>query len=95
MTKATWKGVVLAESDDVNVVEGHAYFPRDSVDLDLLRSGGGASLCFWKGIARYFDVVVGERTNRRAAWHYPHPSPFAARKVGDRIAFWNGVTIEP
>ena len=31
----------------------------------------GASMCEWKGRARYFDIVVGTRTSSQAAWDYP------------------------
>lgn len=34
MAKAVWNGTVLAESDDIAVVEGNAYFPVDSVNWD-------------------------------------------------------------
>jgi hypothetical protein len=29
--KATWEGAVIAESDRTIVIEGHHYFPRDSI----------------------------------------------------------------
>ncbi|MCC7062332.1 MAG: DUF427 domain-containing protein, partial [Planctomycetes bacterium] len=31
MKRAEWNGVVLAESDDVVVVEGNCYFPESSL----------------------------------------------------------------
>ena len=31
--KATWKGAVMAESDDTVVVEGNHYFPVDSISV--------------------------------------------------------------
>ena len=37
MPKATWNGTVLAESDDVVVVDGFTYFAPDSVRKDHLR----------------------------------------------------------
>jgi uncharacterized protein (DUF427 family) len=31
MKRAEWKGVVLAESDDIVMVEGNAYFPPSAL----------------------------------------------------------------
>ena len=51
------------------------YLPPDSVNQKLLESvGGRPSFCEWKGIASYFDVVVGDRRIKRAVWSYPRPS---------------------
>jgi len=41
MTKATWKGATIAESDTFEVVEGNVYFPPEGVK----REGALASLC--------------------------------------------------
>ncbi|CAN5865354.1 hypothetical protein BH23ACT12_BH23ACT12_17990 [soil metagenome] len=37
MPKAIWNGAVLAESDNCEVVEGNYYFPRDAVNMDVMR----------------------------------------------------------
>lgn len=47
------------------------------------------SLCYWKGVARYFHVTAGGRTVRHAAWTYRHPSPLA-RRIKGHVAFWPG-----
>lgn len=92
MTKATWNGVTLADSDDTVVVEGNHYFPRDSVDAGLLRDSATTSVCPWKGTAHYHGIVAGDAENRDAAWYYPDPKP-AAAEIADRIAFWKGVEV--
>jgi uncharacterized protein (DUF427 family) len=92
--RASWNGTVLADSDDVVVVEGNVYFPPGAVPAEHLRATRGRSLCFWKGLASYYDVVVDGAVNRGAAWTYPHPSPLA-RRIKGRIAFWHGVRVEP
>jgi uncharacterized protein (DUF427 family) len=46
-----------------------------------------------EGVARYYDVVVGDRVNANAAWYYPDPKPAAAH-IKDHIAFWKGVAVE-
>ena len=91
--RAVWNGQVVAESDDTVVVEGNHYFPADSVRPEYLWASDTHSRCFWKGIARYYDLKVGDRVNRDAAWYYPDPSP-AAAEIKDRIAFWRGVKVE-
>lgn len=88
-----WKDTVIAESDDVEVVDGHTYFPWDDVLWDHLEMSAHRSQCYWKGTASYFDVVVGDDVNPDAAWWYPEPSE-AASMVIDRVGFWRGVRIE-
>lgn len=56
------------------------YLPPEAVAQELLRPAPGSSFCEWKGIARYFDVVLpadggGGRILRRAVWQYPDPTP--------------------
>lgn len=93
MVRAVWNGAVIAESDDVIVVDGYYYFPRSSVNADLLVESAHTSVCIWKGRARYYSIVVDGLENPDAAWYYPKPSRAAAR-VKDRIGFWRGVRIE-
>lgn len=94
MAKAVWNGAVIADSDDVSVVDGYSYFPADAVDHRFLRASEHRSVCPWKGQAAYYDVVVESGVNPGAAWYYPAPSPRADPLVGGRIAFWRGVKIE-
>lgn len=93
-TRATWRGAVIAASDDVQVVDGYTYFPENSVERRYLEPSAHRTTCAWKGTASYFDVVVDGEVNRRAAWTYPDPSDRAAPLVSGRIAFWRGVEIE-
>ena len=90
--KATWNGAVIAESDDIVVVEGNAYFPLCSLKKQYFRDSTHTSVCGWKGTANYFDVVVGDAVNANAAWIYRTPKD-AARQVTDRVGFWKGVAI--
>ncbi len=43
------------------------YLPPEAVDQGLLELASGGSFCEWKGMARYFDVVVdaGTASERR------------------------------
>lgn len=91
--KATWKGEVLAESDETVVVEGNHYFPADSIRREHFRETDTHTVCPWKGTASYYDVVVGGDVNKDAAWYYPEPKD-AAKQIKDRVAFWRGVKVE-
>jgi uncharacterized protein (DUF427 family) len=76
-------GVTIAESRRAwRVLEtSHPpvyYLPPDDLVAAHLVPTRGSSFCEWKGEASYFDVVVGDRVEERAAWTYPHPTaPFA------------------
>ena len=94
MAKAVWNGTVLAESDRCVLVEGNRYFPPDAVNRVYLRASATHTICGWKGVASYYDVVVDGETNHDAAWYYPDPKA-AAGEIKDHVAFWRGVTVEP
>lgn len=84
---------MIAESDDTVVVENNHYFPKDSVRAEFLRPSERHSICPWKGTASYYSLEVDGQVNQNAAWYYPQPKR-AAEAVTDRVAFWNGVTVE-
>jgi len=92
--KAIWKGTLLAESTDTVVVEGNHYFPLESLARAQLRPSATHTTCPWKGIASYYDVVVGTDVNHDAAWYYPEPKD-AAKNIHGRVAFWKGVAVGP
>jgi uncharacterized protein (DUF427 family) len=93
MVRALWNGRVIAQSERCEIVEGNRYFPPDAVRREFLRESASHSYCGWKGTASYYDVVVGGRVNRDAAWYYADPMR-AAAKIKGYIAFWRGVTVE-
>jgi uncharacterized protein (DUF427 family) len=66
--KAIWKDVVLAESDDTIVVEGNHYFPTESIKREYFRESSTHTICSWKGVASYYDIVVNGEVNKDAAW---------------------------
>jgi uncharacterized protein (DUF427 family) len=92
--RATWHGVVLAESDQTVVVEGNHYFPEEDVRAEHFEPSDTHTVCPWKGTASYRSVVVDGARNEDAAWWYPDPKD-AAREITGRVAFWRGVTVEP
>ncbi|MFO0601130.1 MAG: DUF427 domain-containing protein [Myxococcaceae bacterium] len=92
MKRASWNGVVIAESDDIVTVEGNAYFPESSLKREYFKPSETHTSCAWKGTASYFSVVVNGQTNADAAWYYPRPSD-AAKQISGRVAFWKGVVV--
>jgi uncharacterized protein (DUF427 family) len=90
--KAIWNGVVIAESDDVVVLEGNHYFPEAALKREYTSFSNHRSSCVWKGQAYYLSLFVKGEFNPDALWFYPEPSEAAAAIKG-RVAFWKGVQI--
>jgi uncharacterized protein (DUF427 family) len=86
MAKATVDGVVIAESDDTQLVEGNVYFPRDSVKADLFSPSPTPYTCPWKGVAEYFHATVNGKKIDDIAWSYPSPKE-AAKNIAGHLAF--------
>jgi uncharacterized protein (DUF427 family) len=87
-----YNGVVIADTTNAKRVleTSHPpvyYLPPADIVLAHLVRADGSSFCEWKGAARYFDVVVGDRRVSRCAWSYSDPTPaFAA--IRDHVAFY-------
>ena len=94
MAKATWNGVVLAESDRCRVVDGNHYFPPDSINQAYYQPSNTHTTCPWKGEASYYNIKVDGQTNSDAAWYYPKARD-ASKNIEGYIAFWKGVIVEP
>ena len=92
--RAIWNGTVIAESDDTIVVEGHHYFPFESVNSDVIKPSTTHTTCPWKGQASYYSIEAGGQLNPDAAWYYPQPKA-AASQIAGRVAFWRGVVVTP
>ncbi|MDZ7631530.1 MAG: DUF427 domain-containing protein [Gemmatimonadaceae bacterium] len=90
--KATWNGVVVAESDDTVVVEGNHYFPAASLKREYVADSTHHTSCPWKGTASYYTLRVNGSENRDAVWYYPAPKA-GAEAVTNRVAFWKGVQV--
>ncbi len=93
MARAIWNGVVVAESETCEIVEGNHYFPPDALHREHFVPSETRTTCAWKGEAHYFSLRVGDETNVDAAWTYPDPKP-AAQNIKDYVAFWKGVRVE-
>jgi len=63
------------------------YFDPADVRVDHLRPSTHTTLCEWKGLASYYDVVVGDAVVTNAAWTYLNPAPQFA-EIRDHLAFY-------
>ena len=92
MPRAVWNDVVLAESDETEIVEGNHYFRSEDVRAEFLEDSSTNTTCPWKGVASYHHLIVDGKRNDDAAWCYPEPLD-AAKEIRGRIAFWKGVKV--
>jgi len=92
MPSAKWNGKTIAETDKFELVEGNIYFPRGVIKPEFFKESSHTTVCPWKGVASYFDVVVDGKVNQNAAWYYTDPKP-AAANIKDHVAFWKGVEV--
>ncbi len=87
-------GVVVAATDRaLRVLEtSHPpgyYVPPGDVAEGVLRSSARRTVCEYKGVAHYWDLVVGDRVVRDAAWSYPSPAA-GYEALRDHLAFYPG-----
>jgi uncharacterized protein (DUF427 family) len=90
--KATWNGVLIAESDDTVLVEGNHYFPEAALSRDFVSFSNHRTSCPWKGEAHYYSLLVNGELNPDAVWYYPEPKA-EADNIRGRVAFWKGVKV--
>jgi uncharacterized protein (DUF427 family) len=68
------------------------YVPRDAVTVGLRRTGH-RTVCEFKGVADYWDLVIGDSVTPRAAWSYEEPVPGYEVLTG-RLAFYPSTVDE-
>ena len=73
-------GVRVADSVHVMLLRQHGflpvyYFPERDVRTDLFGPTDYTTVSPYKGTAKYWHLVTGDRTARFAAWSYPEPKP--------------------
>jgi uncharacterized protein (DUF427 family) len=92
--RVVFNGAVVADTHQaLRVLEtSHPpvyYVPLEDVRIETLVPEPGTSFCEWKGRARYYSVVVGDRRAEKAAWAYPDPvAPY--RPLAGHVAFYAG-----
>ena len=91
--KATLKGHVIAESDDIVECKGYLYFPPSAVRMEWLEKAPRTAhdLECPHGV-QFYDVVIGGVRHARNAWVYEAPMPNMAQ-VKDRVGFWEDVQV--
>jgi len=50
------------------------YLPREDCRMEFFEPVPGPTVCEFKGVAHYADLVVGELRIPRVAWWYPEPT---------------------
>jgi uncharacterized protein (DUF427 family) len=91
--KAFWNNTIIAESDDIVLVEGNRYFPESALKKEYITFSNHKTSCPWKGQASYYSLIVNGEMNIDAVWYYPDPKP-EAEMIRGRVAFWKGVAVE-
>lgn len=94
--RVEFAGMTIADSAHaLRVVETAGapvyYVPPADVAMGCLEPAAGWSLCEWKGVARYWDLVVGSRSSEAAAWSYPDPLTDLGQgyeRLRDHLAFY-------
>lgn len=84
--KALWKNQLLAESDDILILEGDHYFPVESIKREFFQESDTNTICPWRGTAHFLDVNVDGEIIADAAWYYLASSAYMS-SIGGRITF--------
>ena len=91
--KAIVQGKVIADSADIVLNDGYAYFPPASVQMQWLEKAPKteSDRACPHGV-QFYDVVVDGMRHDRAAWSYEAPRP-AMQRVAERFGFWKDVKV--
>ncbi|WP_435972410.1 DUF427 domain-containing protein [Streptomyces sp. Qhu_M48] len=68
------------------------YFPRGDVRMEFLRPNPDRTVCEWKGVAGYWDLVVGSSVVVAGAWSYERPLG-AYEAIRGHMAFYPGKAL--
>lgn len=90
--KIVFNGEVIAETNNAyRVLEtSHPpvyYFPPEDVRMEFLSENANSSFCEWKGRASYYDLRVGGKMVKNAAWFYKDPTKSFA-EIENHLAFY-------
>ena len=88
-----FNGLVVAESDRTRVLYelGHApayYLPLTDLWDELFIPSDHKTFCPYKGLASYFHLKVGDKSNENVVWHYENPYPQIAGLKGYAGFYW-------
>ena len=65
------------------------YLPRDAFTERALRPNPQRTVCEWKGVASYWDLVGGDMTVPAGGWSYADPNP-GYESITDHISVYPG-----
>jgi uncharacterized protein (DUF427 family) len=90
--RVIWKGRVVADSVDSLSLKEHVYppvfyFPRNDVDMSLLKRTDSHTTCPFKGVASYYSLAAAGAVEMDAVWTYETPLPNVAA-IKDHLAFY-------
>ncbi len=63
--------------------------PPADIKLEYLRSAAGGSMCEWKGVATYYDIIIKETVIPKAAWAYLKPFE-GYESIAEYLSFFPG-----
>ena len=86
MAKAEVNGTIVAESENIQKVEGNIYFPEASVKSEFLIDSERRYTCRWKGDAVYHSLKIDGEIIPDATWVYPDPTE-KAKNIKGYFAF--------
>jgi len=91
--KAIWRGIVIAESNYVEKIDGDIYFPPYAMKKKYFSDSSKKTKNISIGEAQYFHITVNGVVNQDSAWIYKDPMN-DYKQIKNYIAFWRGVKIE-
>ena len=91
--RAIFNGTMMADSDDIVMLDGNPRYPRAATAEVFFRAFDHTRACGRKGTARYWDVVVGDQVIRNAVWAYNTPKP-DAESIRELFAFYRCKGVE-
>jgi len=86
---ATVNGILVAETDSYEVVDGNIYFPPDTIKSNHFSPTSTKTHCPYKGDASYYTVTANKMEVKDAAWYYPEPLE-SMNKIKGYVAFYKG-----
>jgi len=91
--KATLRGHVIADSEDIVECDGYRYFPSSAVRTEWLEKAPKteSDRACPHGV-QFYDVVIDGARHGRTAWSYEAPRA-AMKHVAGRFGFWEDAEV--
>lgn len=91
--QAIFNGVVIAEAENAQYVDGYYYFPPETILETYFSKSEKITHCPFKGVATYFHVTVDGKQAKDTAWTYAEPKE-GAKHIGGHIGFWGDIKVK-